>query len=178
MKTFQACVACVVLLGAAAASLAQTPSATAAQAPHAPSPAAAVSDVAPDAQAAVAVVEAFGKALGQGDLRTAGELLHSDVLILETGGAERSREEYLGHHAISDAAFLKGAHSQLVHRRARLHGDLAWVGTESELHASMDRKPVTLLSTETMVLERTGAEWRIVHIHWSSRPKRSTKDTP
>lgn len=178
MKTFPACLACTVLLGAAASSLAQTPSPPAAQAQHAPARAAAVTDVAPDAQAAVAVVESFGKALGRGDLKTAGELLDSDVLILETGGAEHSREEYLGHHAISDAAFLKGAHSQLTRRRARAHGDLAWVGTEGELHTSKNGKAVTVLSTETMVLERTGADWRIVHIHWSSRPKRITKEIP
>lgn len=171
MKAFHACLASAVLVSATASTLAQT--APAAHAQHTPTLATASgADIAPEAQAAVAVVEAFGKALGHGDLKTAGDLLDSDVLILETGGAERSREEYLRHHAISDAAFLKGTHSQLTHRRARLHGDLAWVGTESQLHASKDGKPVTLLSTETMVLKRTGADWRIVHIHWSSRPKR------
>jgi hypothetical protein len=171
MNVVHACLACAVLLGATTTSLAQTPPAAHKQ--HTPAVAAAPGvDVTPDAQAAVAVVEAFGKALGNGDLKTAGGLLDNDVLILETGGAERSREEYLGHHAISDAAFLKGTHTQVTHRRARVQGDLAWVGTESQLHASKDGKPVTLLSTETMVLKRTGADWRIVHIHWSSRPKR------
>jgi hypothetical protein len=124
------------------------------------------------AQAPVAVVERFGNALTKGDLKLVGELLDANVLILESGGAERSREEYLAHHAISDAQFLNGTHSQLKFRRARLHGDLAWVGSESELHASKDGKPMTLLSTETMVLKKSGADWRIVHIHWSSRPKR------
>ena len=99
-------------------------------------------------------------------------LLADDVLILESGGAERSREEYLGHHAISDAAFLKGAHVQVKQRTARVEGPLAWIGTESELHATKDGKAVTLLSTETMILKKTGADWRIVHIHWSSRPKK------
>jgi ketosteroid isomerase-like protein len=170
MSAIHVRLACAVLLGASASSLAQAPPAAHAQ--HATPAAAPVTDIAPEAKGAVAVVEAFGKALAVGDLKTAGNLLASDVLILETGGAERSREEYLGHHAISDAAFLKGTHSQLTHRRARVHGDLAWVGSESQLHAAKDGKPVTLLSTETMVLKRAGADWRIVHIHWSSRPKR------
>ena len=87
--------------------------------------------------------------------------------------AERSRAEYMSHHAISDAKFLKGSHHQLKRRIARSAGDLAWIGSESELHASKDGKPVTLLSTETMVLRKTGADWRIVHIHWSSRPKKA-----
>ncbi|MHB8911646.1 MAG: YybH family protein [Lysobacter sp.] len=130
-------------------------------------------DVPAAAQPAVAVVERFGKSLAAGDFKTVATLLDADVLILETGGAERSREQYLGHHAIGDAKFLKGAHSELKRRRARIAGDLAWVGTESELHASKDGKPLSLLSTETMVLKKTGADWRIVHIHWSSRPKKT-----
>jgi ketosteroid isomerase-like protein len=62
---------------------------------------------------------------------------------------------------------------QTGRRRARVSGDLSWVATESELHATDDGKPMTLLSTETMVLRKTDGGWRIVHIHWSSRPKKS-----
>ncbi len=130
-------------------------------------------DVAAEAQPAVAVVERFGKALGAGDLKTVETLLDPAVLILETGGAERSRAEYMGHHAISDAKFLKGSHHQLKRRTARSAGGMAWIGSESELHASKDGKPLTLLGTESMVLRKTGADWRIVHIHWSSRPKKA-----
>ena len=142
---------------------------------HAPvMPAAAISD---QAKPAVAVVEQFSKALQAADFARVRELLAGDVLILESGGAERSREEYLGHHAISDAAFLKGAHIQLKRRTAHAEGPLVWVGTESELHATKDGKPLTLLSTETMILRKSGADWRIVHIHWSSRPKKSATPT-
>ena len=127
------------------------------------------------AQPVIAVVERFSKALQAADFKSVGELLAEDVLILESGGAERSREEYLGHHAVSDAAFLKGAHVQVKQRLARVEGSLAWVGTESELHAAKHGKAMTLLSTETMILKKTGAGWRIVHIHWSSRAKKETK---
>lgn len=124
------------------------------------------------AQPAVAVVEQFSKALQAANFDQVRALLADDVLILESGGAERSREEYLGHHAISDAAFLKGAHAQVKQRTARVEGPLAWVGTESELYVTKDGKALTLLSAETMILKKTGADWRIVHIHWSSRPKK------
>ena len=141
---------------------------------HGPEAHAKPATVAIEAQAApaVKVVEAFSTALQAGDLGRAGSLLADDVLILESGGAERSKEEYLGGHAGHDAEFLKAAQIQRVHRTARGEGGLAWVGTESELHASKDGKPMTLLSTETMVLKNTPNGWRIVHIHWSSRPKR------
>lgn len=140
---------------------------------HHPAAAAAADvDVPAAAEAAVDVAERFNTTLSNGDLATVGSLLAADVLILESGGAERSREEYLGHHAVSDAAFLKGAHRQLLRQRARVAGEFAWVGTESELHAQKDGKPLTVQSTETMVLKQTADGWRIVHIHWSSRTKR------
>lgn len=129
-------------------------------------------DVPSDAQAAVAVVDVFSKALASTDFKTVESTLDPAVIILESGGAERSREEYLGHHAIADAAFLGGAHVALQRRTARVDGDTAWVASESELHATEDGQPMTLLSTETMVLHKTADGWRIVHIHWSSRPKK------
>lgn len=130
------------------------------------------------AQAAVAVVEQFSAALRTADFTRLGELLAEDALIFESGGVERSREAYLGHHAISDAQFLKAAHVQVKQRVARVDGLYAWVGTESELHVTDDGKALTVFSTETMLLKKTGADWRIVHIHWSSRTKKqSTPET-
>lgn len=139
---------------------------------HASETASDVIDVPAAAEAAVAVAERFNNALSSGDLGTVETLLAPDVLILESGGAERSREEYMGHHAVSDAAFLKGAQRQLLRQRARAAGEFVWVGTESELHTGKDGKPLTILSAETMVLKQTADGWRIVHIHWSSRTKR------
>lgn len=127
----------------------------------------------PGTQEVIGVVESFGKALKAADMATITRLLDEQVLILESGGAERSREEYLGHHAISDAAFLGGATVTTKERRAQVHGDTAWVGTESEILAGQGGDARTLLSTETMVLRRQAGDWKIVHIHWSSRPKKA-----
>ena len=124
-----------------------------------------------DARAAVEAIDRFSAALQRGDLASAGAELDPNVLILEGGGAERSAREYLGGHAKGDAAFLKQAHVQLLRRRASVHGDLAWVTSESELHVSRDGKPATVLSAETMLVRRHEEGWRIVHIHWSSRTK-------
>lgn len=124
--------------------------------------------VAPAATTPEATVDAFGAALRAGDVPTLRTLLAPDVLILEGGGAERSAEEYLGGHALSDAAFLKDAHIRQTARTAKVDGAMAWVATESELHVERDGKPLTLASAETMLLQKMGDAWRIVHIHWSS----------
>jgi ketosteroid isomerase-like protein len=147
------------------------PLASQGQAPAPPAGAAAPA-VAVAAQPAVDAVDAFSAALQAGDLSAAGRWLADDVLVLESGGAERSRAQYLQGHARHDAQFLKDAQVQPKQRTARASGDLAWVGSESEVHLTRDGKPLTLLATETMVLRRTADGWRIVHIHWSSRPRR------
>lgn len=129
-------------------------------------------DVPDAAKAAAATVDRFFAALSTGDIDRAGAELAADVIILESGGAERSAAEYLGGHAKGDAAFLKGAHHTLLRRTARTSGELVWVASESELHVQKDGKPATIVSTETMVLRSTGAGWKIVHIHWSSHVKK------
>lgn len=129
-------------------------------------------DVPDAAKAAAATVDRFFAALSAGDLERAGAELAADVIILESGGAERSAAEYLGGHAKGDAAFLKGAHHTLLRRTARSSGELVWVASESELHVQKDGKPATIASTETMVLRSTGGGWKIVHIHWSSRARK------
>lgn len=173
MKTFTGVSGALLILAMAASASAQTLPSTAEHA-HPPASAAtpATASIAPGAEAAVAVVDAFGKALAAADFEQVEAMLDPDVIILESGGAERSRSEYLGHHAKSDAKFLSGAHSALSRRIARMDGGTVWVASESELHARNNDKPVTLLSTETMVLEKRPSGWKIVHIHWSSRPKK------
>lgn len=129
-------------------------------------------DVPDAAKAAVAAVDRFFAALSAGDLERAAAELERDVIILESGGAEHSAAEYLGGHARSDAEFLKDAHQSLIRRDARRSGDLAWVASESEIHVKEDGKPMTIASTETMVLRSTEGGWKIAHIHWSSRVKK------
>lgn len=126
-------------------------------------------DVDPTATAAVAVVERFSMALAAGDIERAVADLDPRVLILESGGVEQSRDEYLAGHAKADAGFLKDAHITLKHRSARASGDLVWVASESGIHAMKGADMMMIDSTETMVLRRNANGWKIVHIHWSSR---------
>lgn len=134
--------------------------------------ASAVQDIVPEATDAVAALERFSAALSAGDLDAVGAELDAAVLILESGGVERSRDEYLGGHAKHDAEFLKAAHITLKRRSAKASGDLVWVASESEIHASKDDKMLMISSTETAVLRKTAQGWKIVHIHWSSRAQR------
>ncbi len=130
-----------------------------------------VSNIAPEAIDAVKVVDAFSTAIKLVKLDEAANLLDPKVLILESGSSERRRDEYMQSHAIADAAFMQTAQQQLRYRQAQAEGNIAWVGTESILSRLKDGKPIHLLSTETMILRKGPQGWKIVHIHWSSRPQ-------
>jgi len=126
-----------------------------------------------EARAAVAVVDRFFESLSAGDLERAGAELAPNVIILESGGAERSAAEYLGGHAKSDAEFLKTAQQKPGHRVAQASGDLAWVASDNDLVIQQDGRTVTIANAETMVLRLTDGVWKIVHIHWSSRARKN-----
>ena len=85
-------------LGGVMDTSAQTKPAASAHAAHAqPMATEPALDISATASPAVAIAEHFGTALAAGDLKTVEALLAPEVLILETGGAERSRAEYMSH---------------------------------------------------------------------------------
>ena len=118
------------------------------------------------ANAAVDVADAFADALAQGDLDTVKSLLAEDVIVLESGGVEASRDEYFAHHAAADAKYLADATQTITRRVAKSEGGTVWIATESTL-AKPNQSPGK--NTETLVLAKRGGSWKIVHIHWSNR---------
>jgi ketosteroid isomerase-like protein len=122
-----------------------------------------------EAQAASAVVDAFHEALTRGDKQAAAALLADDALVFESGGVERGKAEYASHHLSADALFAKAVASSVTRRAGRSDGRTAWIASETTAKGSYNGKPISSVGTETMVLRRDPAGWRIVHIHWSSR---------
>ncbi len=118
---------------------------------------------------AVAVVDAFHAALGSGTPDAVLALMAEDVMVLEEGGAERSRDEYAGHHLPADMAFAAATEAAVIRRAAWIEGDMAWVLTEGRTRGQMNGRAVDRLTAETMILHRGADGWRIRHIHWSSR---------
>jgi ketosteroid isomerase-like protein len=121
---------------------------------------------------AVAVVDAFHAALGSGNAGAVLLLLTEDVMILEEGGAERSREEYAGHHLPADMAYAAATGTEVTRRRAWVESDIAWVLSEGRTSGQFNGRAVNRLTAETMILQRHADGWRIRHIHWSSRAPR------
>ena len=153
----------VVAVGGSAA-MAHDPKATPPATPPAPSAAAGTP---------AAAVEAFHSALSAGDRERALSWLDPEVVIFESGGAEMSREEYASHHLESDMAFVGATKTEVVDRQAQSAGDTAWVLSRTRTTGQFRDRPIDADGVETMVLQRDGGQWRIVHIHWSSLARKS-----
>jgi ketosteroid isomerase-like protein len=122
--------------------------------------------IAAAAAEAVGVVDAFSDALKAGRLEDVKALLDPAVQVYEGGHVEDGRDAYFAEHAAADAKFLATAQVTRDARSAEASGDLAWVSTRSTVVRDGKRHA----SIETLVLRRGDAGWKIVHIHWSSRP--------
>lgn len=123
-----------------------------------------------DAGSPEAAVEAYGLALRAGDETALRALLTPDVIIAEGGSAERSVDEYAGHHMPADMSYTAAVEFALKKRDVIAGDDMATVISESQIHGSYKGETIHSRMMETMVLRRIDDRWRIVHIHWSSAP--------
>lgn len=117
----------------------------------------------------VDTAKAFHEAMSSADASKVKTLLDPKVLVLESGGAERSWAEYAAHHLKADMDFLKTVTYKLQRQTGDTVGDLAWVASEARMTGTSKDKPVDIQSMETLVLKRAAAGWKVVHVHWSSR---------
>lgn len=112
---------------------------------------------------------AFYAAMAAGDKAKATELLAPDITIYESGYVERSRAEYAGHHLPEDITFAKISTRTVLQQSQRIDGNLAVIWAETETKAKVKGKDVQIFGTETVLLQKNGEDWQIVHVHWSSR---------
>jgi ketosteroid isomerase-like protein len=125
-----------------------------------------------DSSTVAAVVERFHAALAAGDSGAALALLAPDAVILESGGIE-TRDEYRAHHLPGDIAFAAAVKSERGPARVFVRGDVAWVSATSTTTGEYRGRAVNSASAELVVLVRSGQDWKISAVHWSSRARRA-----
>lgn len=116
-----------------------------------------------------AAVDAFHQALESGNKTAALDLLSDDVKIYEQGWVENSKAEYASHHLDSDVEFSKAVKSARRGAEVTIDGSLAYVVSQSETKGTFQGKLIDSAGLETMVLRKIDQNWKIVHIHWSTR---------
>jgi len=120
--------------------------------------------------AAEQVVNAFMADLAGGQLDAARQLLTPDAIVMANGQVLGNRDGYIDGAAKGDAAALRVTQRDLLHRDVKTTADLGWVLSEKRLRGAQGPQgPREIVVTETMLLARTTAGWKITHIHWSSR---------
>lgn len=120
-----------------------------------------------DSAAVGQIVDAFHTALVATDSTAAMALLAPTAVVLE-GGYLETRADYAAGHLGADMAFLSGMEREIIDRRIRIEGDLAWVSTTSHMAGTYYGKQIDSNGAELMVLSRHESGWLIEAIHWSS----------
>jgi ketosteroid isomerase-like protein len=118
---------------------------------------------------ATTVVDAFHAALKKGDRKAAMGMLDDSVEIFEQGSVERSKAEYASHHLDADIAFSAGTKMKRTSSGGAMLGNLAYFTSQNTVTRKYKDQTVDSIMIETMVLHKTPAGWRILHIHWSTR---------
>ncbi len=111
------------------------------------------------------VVLSFHEALREQNEIAAKSLLSKNVTIVEGGGIERSAQEYVSHHMLSDMKFVSTLSSELLEHRVTEYRDSA---TSLLISVNTADTGKTYRSLETAILTKRYGEWKIAHLHWST----------
>lgn len=126
----------------------------------------------PAATEATNVVNAFMGALAGNQLETARQLMLPSAVILVNGNVIGTRDAYIDGPAKADAAALAKVQRELLRRDASADANTSLVLSEKRIRPAGAAESASEIVTETMVLARTPAGWKIAHIHWSNRNAR------
>jgi ketosteroid isomerase-like protein len=124
-----------------------------------------------DSIAVASAVNQFHGALTKGDSVAALAFLAADALILENGALE-TRNEYRSHHLGGDIQFSRAVKAVRSPIKVIVAGETAWTAGTSATQGEFNGRTINTVGSESMVLSRTAAGWRIRSIHWSSRTRR------
>lgn len=114
------------------------------------------------------VVAAFKAALAEGDSAAALGHLHPELVVFEGGHAE-TLAEYRAGHLAADMEFAGAVEFETTDSDVQLHPYTALWTSAYDVKGTFRGRPIDAHGVETMVLVPVGDDWKIRHIHWSSR---------
>jgi len=114
-------------------------------------------------------VDAFHAALRNKDTAGALSLLDRGLVVFEFGNADPTAEAYAFRHLPFDMDVAVATRWKLETRKAGGEGSERWVlSTYRVTGKTPDGSPIDLTMLETVLLRRSGEQFRIVHFHWST----------
>jgi ketosteroid isomerase-like protein len=122
----------------------------------------------------LAVTKSYFEAMDASDLDAAEALFATSSSIFETGGVEGSWSEYRSHHLGPEIDAIKVFSTELgdADHFSSEDGSMAFVAWPIQYHIELeDGREIDSNGTVTFVLTRESDDYRIRHLHWSSRRK-------
>jgi ketosteroid isomerase-like protein len=114
-------------------------------------------------------VDAFHGAMRAQDTAGALSLLDRGLVVYEFGGVDPTVEAYALNHLPFDMDAAAATQWKLESRRSGGEGNERWVlSTYRVTGKQSDGTPIDQTTLETVILRRSGAQFRIVHFHWST----------
>lgn len=136
-------------------------------------PPAASADPARDVAMIKSIVNDFHRALEENYRQGVLSLLEDRVIIFEGGFIDAGRIQYDEQHLGEDLAYSTTMRYQLIHREAYVSGDLGYVISQGRSVGRFEGRQLQYNGTETMILRRGPAGWKIAHIHWSGHENKT-----
>lgn len=117
---------------------------------------------------AVEAANLFRNAMHEGEIATALRMLAPEVLIVDAGREDRSRDAYAAGALKRDIAHYGAYYVAVLSQDSAERGDTAWVTTRTRYLSKAAENAVEFVGTETLVLHRLAGGWKIVHVHRSA----------
>ncbi len=120
-----------------------------------------------DSASIVETAARFHLALRNGDSATAKSLLAADMIVLESGEIQ-NRADYIQHHLPADIEAAQSITSTRKLFSVTRQLDIAWVVSSSTSTGTFHGRAINSVGAELMILSKSGRQWRIRAVHWSS----------
>lgn len=125
---------------------------------------------------AIDIAQSYLLALDNNDLDVAGALFTDESSVFENGGNEGTWSHYREHHLQPEVEAIVSFKTTLgePNSTSSKDGSMAVVTWPIEYHIELtEDRSVDSKGVVTFVLVRRGEEFRIQHLHWSSRRQKS-----
>ncbi len=127
-----------------------------------------------DAAALTAIVHAVAKGWEQADGTPFREhfLDFEGARYIESGGQNVGLDDLVEHHVEPEGDALDSLELTFSDIDTHIEGDFAWAIASTEIKAVVkrDKREIHNRGYETILFQRVGGVWKVVHTHSSSRP--------
>ncbi len=124
-----------------------------------------------DEKAVTNVLMAEAKAIETGDIKTLDKIWSDDesVLIFESGGEDKGWKNYRDHHLAPELKAFKNTKYTVSDVNVKVDGKTAWATFKYALSADYKERKIESNGVGTMIFEKKGDNWLIVHSHTSAK---------